>query len=142
MKLSLFSATILALSTSIGMAQQASTTAATSTTSNTASKSDSKIVTNNPTIQQRKTNQQQRIGNGVKSGALTAGETRNLESREASINHEEHNMRQAENGKLTNTDKADLTRRQNRTSKAIYRDKHNDATQNQTQNSTPNKPQQ
>ena len=76
-------------------------------------------------IEQRKDNQQQRIAQGVKSGQLTAGETANLEKREASINHEEQAMRQADNGKLTKEDKKLLTQRQNRVSKSIYSKKHN-----------------
>ena len=35
------------------------------------------------TINQRKENQQDRIANGIQSGELTAGETRNLEKKEA-----------------------------------------------------------
>ena len=45
------------------------------------------------TIQDRKENQQDRIAQGVKSGELTAGETTNLEKKEADVNHEEHDMR-------------------------------------------------
>jgi hypothetical protein len=82
------------------------------------------------TIQQRKENQQDRIGQGVKSGELTAGETGNLEKKEADINKEEHAMAAADNGKLTAADKAKITRQQNQLSKQIYRDKHNGAEQN------------
>jgi Ni/Co efflux regulator RcnB len=78
-------------------------------------------------IAQRKVNQQERIGNGVKSGQLTAHETANLERREGSINREEHNMRRADDGHLTAGDKAALTNRQNNVSKSIYKDKHNSA---------------
>ena len=42
-----------------------------------------------PTIAQRKENQQDRIANGINSGQLTAGETTNLETKEAAINGEE-----------------------------------------------------
>src|SRR5260370_18373537 len=41
-----------------------------------------------PTVAQRKENQQDRIAQGVKSGQLTAGETANLETKEAAINKE------------------------------------------------------
>ena len=81
-----------------------------------------------PTIQERKQIQQDRIANGVQSGQLTAGETKNLESKEAHLNREEHNMRAADNGKLTAGDRAALTRQQNRLSNQIYREKHNAAT--------------
>lgn len=76
-------------------------------------------------IEQRKDNQQERIGNGVENGSLTAGEAGRLETREKNLNTEEHAMRTADNGKLTAADKAKLTRQQNRMSNAIYRDKHN-----------------
>ena len=82
------------------------------------------------TIQQRKENQQDRIGQGVKSGELTAGETTNLEKKEADINHEEHKMAAADDGKLTSADKAKITRQQNQLSKQIYHDKHNEVEQN------------
>lgn len=82
------------------------------------------------TIQQRKENQQDRIGQGVQSGQLTAGETSNLEKKEADINQEERDMRKLDNGKLTNADKKTLTQQQNQVSNQIYRDKHNAAVQN------------
>src|ERR1700733_4193342 len=77
------------------------------------------------TIQNRKNDQQGRIAQGVRSGQLTRGETRNVESRERSVNHEEHAMRRADGGHLTAGDKAALTRRQNNISRSIYKDKHN-----------------
>jgi methionine-rich copper-binding protein CopC len=81
------------------------------------------------TIQERKEIQQDRIANGVKSGELTAGETKNLETKEAALNKEEHNMRADDNGKLTAADRAKLTRQQNHLSKQIYNKKHNGRTQ-------------
>lgn len=101
MKLRFLAVAALALTTSLGFAQTSGT------------------------IQQRKGNQQGRIAQGVHSGQLTAGETHRLEGREASINREEHSMRRADDGHLTSGDRAALNRRQNRTSRAIYRDKHN-----------------
>lgn len=80
---------------------------------------------NDPTINQRKENQQDRIAQGVNSGRLTPGETSRLEGREASLNHEEHNMRAADNGHLTAGDRATINRQQNHLSHQIYRDKHN-----------------
>ena len=87
------------------------------------------IPPNGKAIQQRKENQQNRIAQGVKSGQLRPGETARLERREASINREERGMRRADNGHLTQADRAALTKRQNHVSNAIYRDKHNAATQ-------------
>jgi hypothetical protein len=81
------------------------------------------------TAGQRKANQQARIAQGVKSGQLTAHETANLEHREASVNHEERNMRVADNGKLTAANRTALNNRQNHISNSIYKDKHNAAVQ-------------
>ena len=77
------------------------------------------------TIHERKENQQDRIAQGVKSGQLTAGETAHLENREAKINKEVHNDRVANGGKLTAAERRQVNRQQNRTSRAIYRKKHN-----------------
>jgi hypothetical protein len=86
------------------------------------------------TIEQRKDNQQQRIGNGMENGSLTAGESGRLENEEKNLNREERNMRAADHGKLTAADKAKLTRQQNRISKNIYRDKHNGVNQPKANN--------
>jgi hypothetical protein len=82
-----------------------------------------------PTIQQRKENQQDRIANGVQSGQLTAGETSNLESKEAAINGETRADRAANGGKLTGAEKQQINQQQNKLSNQIYQDKHNAATQ-------------
>lgn len=81
------------------------------------------------TAGERKAHQQARIAQGVKSGQLTAHETANLESREASVNREERNMRAANGGKLTAADRTAINNRQNKISKSIYKDKHNAAVQ-------------
>jgi hypothetical protein len=83
-----------------------------------------------PVIQERKENQQDRIANGVQSGQLTAGETKNLETKEAGLNKEESNMRKADDGHLTAPDRTTLNRQQHRLSRNIYADKHNGAVQN------------
>jgi len=86
-------------------------------------------TTNDPpqTIQQRKENQQDRIAQGVQSGQLTAGETKNLETKEAGLNKEERTMRSEDGGHLTAADRAKLNNQQNRLSNQIYDDKHNGA---------------
>jgi hypothetical protein len=76
-------------------------------------------------IGQRKENQQDRIANGVQSGQLTAGETANLEKKEAAVNAETRADRAANGGKLTPAEKAQVNRQQNRLSRQIYQDKHN-----------------
>jgi hypothetical protein len=80
---------------------------------------------NPQSIAQRKDNQQDRIAQGVQSGQLTAGETANLETKEAGINHEEHNMRAADGGHLTAADRAQINHQQNQVSHQIYNKKHN-----------------
>lgn len=78
-----------------------------------------------PTVHQRKDNQQDRIANGVGSGQLTAGETKNLEGREANLNNEIKDDRSADNGKLTQQEHQQINRQQNHISNSIYQDKHN-----------------
>jgi hypothetical protein len=78
-----------------------------------------------PSVAQRKENQQDRIANGVKSGQLTAGETAKLETKEAAINGETKADRAANGGKLTAAEKAKINGQQNNLSKQIYKDKHN-----------------
>jgi len=78
-----------------------------------------------PSIAQRKENQQDRIANGVKSGQLTPGETANLEKKEAAINKETRTDRAANGGKLSSAEKAQVNQQQNQLSKQIYTDKHN-----------------
>ena len=82
-----------------------------------------------PTVAQRKENQQDRIAQGVKSGQLTAGETANLETKEAAINGETKADRAANGGKLTAAEKTQINKQQNGVSKQIYADKHNANTQ-------------
>lgn len=75
-------------------------------------------------IQDRKGNQQQRIGEGVENGTLSPKETANLEHKEGALNREIHHDRKQNGGNLTNKQKAQVNRQQNRLSRNIYRDKH------------------
>jgi WXXGXW repeat (2 copies) len=77
----------------------------------------------------RVANQQQRIGQGVQSGQLTAHETGNLEHREASINHQAAADRAANGGHLTAQEHQQINQRQNNVSNSVYNDKHNANTQ-------------
>ena len=79
----------------------------------------------NRTINAHRSEQQQRIGNGVRSGQMTAGETTHIEHQERALNHEERNMRAADNGRLTRSDRSTLQHQQNQESRRIYRVKHN-----------------
>jgi hypothetical protein len=103
--------------------QASAQTQSTGTTSSTVQTADKDRIAD------RKENQQDRIAQGVKSGQLTAGETANLENKEARINRETRAERAANGGKLTNAEKAKVNRQQNRVSHQIYRDKHNNRTQ-------------
>jgi len=77
------------------------------------------------TVNGRRYDQQGRNDNGVASGQLTAGETRNLEGREANLNHEVRTDRQANGGALTQQERQQVNRQQNNLSRSIYDDKHN-----------------
>jgi hypothetical protein len=85
-------------------------------------------TTTDPTVAQRKENQQDRIANGVQNGSLTPGETANLEGKEAGLNEETRDMRAADDGHLTAADKAKLNQQQNKLSNNISKDTHNTAT--------------
>ena len=116
---------------SVAVAQDPSSgSSSTSGSSAQGSSTPSSTPAKQPTIAQRKENQQDRIAQGVKSGQLTAGETANLESKEAAINGETRADRAANGGKLTSAEKQQINRQQNQLSKQIYNDKHNTATQN------------
>jgi hypothetical protein len=75
-------------------------------------------------VNRRETNQQKRIGNGVKNGKLTPKQTAHLEKREQSIQHQEKKDMAAHNGHLTKAEQKHLNQRQNNVSKSIYKDKH------------------
>lgn len=78
-------------------------------------------------INGRRYNQQGRIAGGVASGRLTPAETRNLEGREANLNHEIRNDRQANGGRLTPQEHQQVNRQQNNLSRSIEQDKHSPA---------------
>jgi hypothetical protein len=71
----------------------------------------------------REENQQQRIGNGVKNGTLTPGQTANLENREASVQNREQRDMAKHNGHLTKAEQRGINRQQNRISRSISKDK-------------------
>ncbi len=75
-------------------------------------------------IQTRKERQQQRIGEGVENGSLTAKETAHLEHKEAGLNKQIRQDRKANGGKLTAQEKKQVNREQNRLSRNIYKQKH------------------
>jgi hypothetical protein len=76
-------------------------------------------------VNQREENQQQRIANGVSSGKLTSQQTANLENRETSVQTREQRDMAKNNGHLTKAEQRGINRQQNRISKSIAGDKHN-----------------
>jgi hypothetical protein len=75
-------------------------------------------------VGQRQTNQQQRIGNGIASGKLNAGQAARLENNEAGLNGEVRADRNANGGKLTAGEKQQVNQQQNQLSNQIYNAKH------------------
>ena len=74
-------------------------------------------------IVNREVNQQERIAQGVASGALTPRETARLEGREARLNREIRRDRWTGGG-LSWAERARIERQQNRLSRSIWREKH------------------
>ena len=76
-----------------------------------------------PVARKRQHEQQQRIGQGVRSGELTARETIKLEKDQREINHD---IREAKSdGVVTGAERKDIHQDQNQASRHIYRAKHN-----------------
>ena len=94
--------------------QSGSSTPSTPSTTTTPATTPATTSTKPPTIQQRKDNQQDRIAQGIQSGQLTAGETKNLETKEAGVNKEESTMRSEDDGHLTSADRSKLNSQQNK----------------------------
>ena len=76
-------------------------------------------------INARLHDQHERIHQGVGSGQLTRGEQYRLNTRDARIHRQERRDRRFDNGKLTSSERRHLQRELNGSSRAIYRDKHN-----------------
>lgn len=74
-------------------------------------------------VNQRQENQEKRIEEGVKSGALNENEAKRMEKREQKIQKMENKA--MADGAMTGKEFRKIERAQNRTSKAIYRNKHN-----------------
>jgi hypothetical protein len=78
--------------------------------------------THDPGIQQRMQNQEQRIDQGVSSGALTPKEAGRLEGEQARIQQTEQRMKS--DGQLTQKERQKLNNMQDLSSKHIYKQKH------------------
>jgi ABC-type proline/glycine betaine transport system substrate-binding protein len=75
-------------------------------------------------VDRRQVHQQKRIAEGVENGSLTPRETAKLETQEAKLQAEKHDMREDNGGKLTGKEKVKLNSQQNRLSREIHRKKH------------------
>lgn len=79
--------------------------------------------TNTPVLDQRQENQERRIEQGVESGALNANEAARLEAQQNRVQRAED--RAKADGVVTGKERAALHHRQDHTSGAIARKKHN-----------------
>ena len=77
-------------------------------------------------VNQREQNQQDRIANGVKNGTMTPGQAAHVEKQEQHIENQEKADMAAHNGHLTKAEQNKLNKEQNKTSRQIYKDKHDD----------------
>jgi len=103
--------------------------AQTQTQDNTAGAGAGVVDPNHPRVSEvnaREQNQQDRIANGVKNDKLTPGQTAHLENREAKTENQEKADMAAHNGHLTKAEQNKLNKEQNKTSRQIYKDKHED----------------
>ncbi|MFH1760266.1 MAG: hypothetical protein ABIA63_04120 [bacterium] len=89
-----------------------------------ASQKHDKQIRGGKEVNVRQKNQRKRIMQGVKSGELTRDETKGLIGQQRKINRAEH--RAKADGKLTKKERIALDKAQDRTSKAIYKQKHDD----------------
>ena len=74
-------------------------------------------------INHRQTEQQRRIDQGIRRGSLTPREAGRLEYRDARIARQESRDRRS-GGHFTAAERRHIEREENRTSRAIYRQKH------------------
>jgi hypothetical protein len=80
--------------------------------------------TRDPGVNQRQSNQRERIVNGVRSGELTRREVRKVAEDQRDIRQLERAYKS--DGKLTARERADLHHEQNQASRKIHRQKHDD----------------
>jgi hypothetical protein len=95
--------------------------------SNTSGAGPGVVDPNHPRINEvnaREQNQQDRIANGERNGTMTPGQAAHVEHQEQHIENQEKADMAAHNGHLTKREQKQLNKEQNKTSKEIYRDKH------------------
>ena len=95
--------------------------------SNTSGAGPGVVDPNHPRINEvnaREQNQQDRIANGERNGTMTPGQAAHVEHQEQHIENQEKADIAAHDGHLTKGEQRQLNKEQNRTSKQIYKDKH------------------
>lgn len=86
-------------------------------------------------VNKRQGNQRARIHQGVKSGELTKREAHKLRQQQRSIHRQE--KRAKSDGVVTDQEAKRLENRQDRASKAIYKNKHDDQKRDDTSEDLP-----
>ena len=81
-----------------------------------------------PVVKKRQQVQQRRIGQGVASGELKAGEVKKLEQQQQEVNQLKHEAKS--DGTVTGAERKDIRKEQNQTSRQVYRAKHNNRKRN------------
>ena len=79
-------------------------------------------------VDNREANQQQRTANGLRSGQMTSGEAARTNANQAAVAQQIHNERTANGGALTKQEKQQANKEENKNSKQIYKEKHNEKT--------------
>jgi hypothetical protein len=80
----------------------------------------------NNRVNERRYGQQQRIGQGIRSGQMTPGEAARAENREQHINRQVNEDRRANGGRMTQGERQHVNREQNHASREIHQEKHNE----------------
>ena len=79
-------------------------------------------------VDNREANQQARTAQGLRSGQMTSAEAARTNANQARTDQTVHNDRTANGGALTRQQRQQVNRQQNRNSRQIYNQKHNDRT--------------
>jgi hypothetical protein len=112
-----------------GAAFAQDTTSTTTSTTTTTTTPASTTAEKKMGVNARQARQQQRIGEGVENGSLTAGEAAKLENKETKLNKEEARFRKS-GGQLTPAEKAKLEKQETTLSTDISKQKHDAQVQN------------
>jgi hypothetical protein len=87
------------------------------------------LAANAGEVQNRVYNEQHRINQGVRNGALTHREYNHVQNRLSTIEAQRNRDLRRNDGRLTYAEKRNLNRKENNLSRQIYFDKHNRAHQ-------------